>query len=94
MCAGLPIIFPSYSFLPIHYTGAEYKGHGKIYAYQEWGSTKQNYEIMNQLTLPPQFLPPAPEESVSILASSLNTPDTFIQQCLQSIDERLHLLLK
>ena len=35
-------ILPSYTFLPIHCTGLEYKQHGKIYAYQEWGSTKQN----------------------------------------------------
>ena len=51
-------IFPSYYFLPIHCTGKEYKGHGKIYAYQEWGSTKRNYEIMNSKSLPSQFLKP------------------------------------
>ena len=36
-------IFPSYYFLPRHYSGIEYKGHEKVYAYQEWGSTKQSY---------------------------------------------------
>ena len=78
-------IFPSYTFLPIHCTRAEYKGHGKIYAYQEWGSTKQNYEIMNQMALPPQFLPPSEENKVSILISSLNTKASYLQQCLDSI---------
>ena len=39
-------------------TRAEYSGHGKIYAYQEWGSTRQNYEIMNTIELPPQFMRP------------------------------------
>jgi GT2 family glycosyltransferase len=78
-------IFPSYAFLPIHCTGAEYSGHGKIYAYQEWGSTKQNYEIMNSLSLPSQFIKPLTEHSVSILVSSLNTKASYLQQCLESI---------
>jgi len=78
-------IFPSYTFLPIHCTGAEYKGHGKIYAYQEWGSTKQNYEQMNFMSLPEQFLKPSDANSVSILVSSLNTKATYLQQCLDSI---------
>jgi GT2 family glycosyltransferase len=78
-------IFPSYTFLPIHCTKAEYKGHGKIYAYQEWGSTKQNYEIMNNLSLPQQFTPPSTDDSVSILVSSLNTKASYLQQCLDSI---------
>ena len=33
-------IFPSHYFLPFHYTGIKYEGHDKVYAYQEWGSTK------------------------------------------------------
>ena len=77
------VVFPSYSFLPIHCSGLEYKGHGKIYAYQEWGSTKQNYDIMNSIQLPPQFLPPT--ECVSVLVSSLNTKALYIQQCLDSV---------
>ena len=76
-------IFPSYSFLPIHCTGAEYKGHGKIYAYQEWGSTKKNYEQMNQMYLPKQFQ--CPNDYVSILVSSLNTKAIYLKECLDSI---------
>ena len=41
------LIYPSYYFLPKHATGLQYMGHSIVYAYQEWGSTKQNYEIMN-----------------------------------------------
>ena len=78
-------IFPSYTFLPIHLTGLEYKGHGKIYAYQEWGSTKQSYDIMNTIELPPQFLPPPKLDSVSILISSYNTKAIYIQECLETI---------
>jgi len=77
-------IFPSYNFLPIHATGLEYKGHGKIYAFQEWGSTFQGkYDIMNTLELKPQFLPS--EDSVSILISSFNTKIKYVSDCLQSI---------
>jgi len=79
------VIFPSYYFLPIHCTSLEYKGHGKIYAYQEWGSTKQNYDIMNTIKLPIQFLNPPDKDSVSILISSLNTKAKHLQECLESI---------
>ena len=64
-------ILPSYYFLPKHGTGLQYMGHSKVYAYQEWGSTKQNYETMNQLFLPNQFI--TPKKSISVLVSSLNT---------------------
>ena len=76
-------LFPSYTFLPIHCTGAEYRGHGKIYAYQEWGSTKRNYHIMNTMTLPEQFK--SPELCVSVLVSSFNTKASYVNECLQSI---------
>ena len=78
-------IFPSFTFLPIHCSGLEYRGHGKIYAFQEWGSTKQNYELMNNTLLPPQFLPPPPEQSVSVLVTSYNTKAIYIKECLESI---------
>ena len=78
-------IFPSYTFLPYHFTGREYTGHGKIYAYQEWGSTKQSYDTMNSVQLQPQFLPPFENKSVSILISSFNTKTKYIQECLESI---------
>lgn len=78
-------IFPSYTFLPIHLTHIEYKGHGKIYAYQAWGSTKQSYDNMNNMKLPVQFLLPSKENGVSILISSYNTKGLYIQECLESI---------
>lgn len=76
-------ILPSYTFLPIHYTNLEYKGHGKVYSYQEWGSSKNNYDVMNNIKLPIQFL--EPDESVSILISSYNTKAQYIKECLESI---------
>lgn len=78
-------IFPSYYFLPIHLTKLEYKGHGKIYAFQAWGSTKQSYDTMNDMILPSQFVKPLEETSVSVLISSYNTNSSFIKDCLHSI---------
>jgi hypothetical protein len=82
-------IFPSYTFLPIHLTGLEYKGHAKIYAYQAWGSTKQSYDTMNSLQLPEQFKKPS--NSVSILVSSFNTKTVYVQECLNSIKQQIGL---
>ena len=78
-------ILPSYYFLPVHCSGLKYEGHGKVYAYQEWGSTKNNYDIMNSIELPTELLPPKSEESVSILISSYNTKLKYIAECLESI---------
>lgn len=82
-------IFPSYTFLPIHLSGLEYKSHGKIYAFQAWGSTKQSYDHMNNMVLPTQFLPPSSEKSVSILVSSYNTPAKYVKDCLDSIKHQI-----
>jgi len=32
-------IYPSYYFIPCHYSGVKYKGYGKSYSNQLWGST-------------------------------------------------------
>jgi hypothetical protein len=76
-------IFPSYYFIPIHHTGVKYTGHGKVYAYQEWGSTKKNYETMNLIKLPDSLKPP--KESVSIVICSYNTKVSQLKECLESI---------
>jgi mannosyltransferase OCH1-like enzyme len=76
-------ILPSYYFLPFHYLGNKYEGHGKVYAYQEWGSTKKNYETMNDLELPIEFSKPV--DSVSVLISSYDTKFIYIKECLESI---------
>jgi GT2 family glycosyltransferase len=76
-------IFPSYTFLPIHHSNVEYRGHGKIYAYQMWGSTFKSYESMNAIQLPPQFS--IPLEKVSILICSYNTKASYLKDCLDSI---------
>jgi GT2 family glycosyltransferase len=76
-------VYPSYMFLPLHFTGIEYRGHKKIYAFQEWGSTKQNYEIMNQIVLPTQFT--EPNVWISVLVASYNTKHMYVVECLDSI---------
>jgi hypothetical protein len=76
-------IFPSYFFIPVHHTGLRYQGHKKVYAYQEWGSTKKNYDTMNQLQLPEYLIQQKAE--ISILISSYNTQQLYIRECLESI---------
>lgn len=76
-------VFPSYSFIPYHFTGIEYNGHKKVYCFQEWGSTKQNYEIMNQIEIPKALT--NPDEWVSVLISSYNTKYLYVKECLESI---------
>lgn len=77
------VIFPSFFFLPVHHTGVRYQGHKKVYGYQEWGSTKNNYDTMNQLSLPDILM--KHETEVSILISSYNTKQVYIRECLESI---------
>lgn len=76
-------ILPSYYFLPRHATGIQYMGHAKVYAYQEWGSTKQTYDIMNTIEL--EDIYKEPREWISVLISSYNTRHKYIIECLESI---------
>jgi hypothetical protein len=78
-------ILPSFYFLPVHCSGLTYNGHGKVYAYQEWSSTKNNYDKINQINLPNHILVPNKENSVSILISSYNTKVKYVVECLDSI---------
>ena len=80
-------VLPSYLFLPIHVTGVEYTGREKIYANQEWGSTKQSYDNMNNISLPSQFN--TPNDKVSILISSYNTNASYVKDCLDSIKNQI-----
>ena len=81
------VIYPSHYFLPIHYTGEKYDGHDKVYAYQEWGSTKQNYDSMNNIKLPPDFS--GYNEEVSVVMSSLNSKQKHLRDCLNSIKSQI-----
>ena len=76
-------VFPSYCFLPIHHTGNFYDGHKKVYGHQEWGTSNQSYEKMNQITIPNKLTNPF--LWVSLLIPSYNTKRCYIKHCLQSI---------
>jgi mannosyltransferase OCH1-like enzyme len=80
------VIYPSYYFLPKHLTGLQYMGHSIVYAYQEWGSTKQNYEIMNTIEL--EEIYKEPTTWISVLVSSYNTNHKYVVECLESIRQQ------
>ena len=80
------VIYPSYYFLPKHATGLQYMGHSIVYAYQEWGSTKQNYEIMNNIEL--EDIYKEPNTWISVLVSSYNTSHKYVVECLESIRQQ------
>lgn len=82
-------VLHSYTFLPHHFTGQEYTGHGKIYAFQEWGSTRNLYDILNNSVLPEKYITPPIGNSVSILISSYNTKSVYIKECLESIKHQI-----
>ena len=85
-------ILPSYLFLPIHVTGCTYIGHEKVYANQEWGSTKNSYDNMNNIGLPSIIM--TPSTSVSILMPCYNINASFFKQTLQSIiDQQINLFI-
>ena len=59
------------------------KGHAKVYAYQEWGSTKQNYRYDEfNITLPTEIYT-EPKEWVSVLISVVIIQNIYIYvECL------------
>jgi hypothetical protein len=76
-------VFPSHCFLPIHFTGNRYTGHKKVYAHQLWGSANNNYETMNEETVPVELV--EPREWISILIPIYNTPQLYLRECFDSI---------
>lgn len=78
-------IFPSHFFLPHHFTGDRYDGHQKVYAYQEWGNTKQIYDIIDTIELPQELSAPHENQWISILIPSYQTSKKHIRECLNSV---------
>ena len=76
-------VYPSYLFLPIHHTGIVYEGHKKVFGHQEWCTSNQSYETVNEICLPSILNRPIIE--VSILISSYNTNVVYVRDCLNSI---------
>ena len=77
-------IYPSFMFYPEHYTGEIYKGHGKSFAYQFWGSTKSNYEIIDEIDVPP-WLFELPETIVSLFIVVNNESFDDFKKTMDSI---------
>lgn len=78
-------IYPSYFFIPDHYTGHRYNGHHKIYAHQEWGSTNKNYLDLSKKVECPTWLTSKFNKDISILIPSYNSPKGFLEECFESI---------
>lgn len=78
-------VFPSYMFLPNHFTGLKYTGHKKVYGYQEWGTSNNSYDTMNSVVLPAEFSCPPSGEWYSVLVTSYNTNPGYVRECLNSI---------
>lgn len=81
------MVFPSYFFLPHHFTGIKYEGHKKVYAHQEWCNTDNKYQIINNIKLPNDLQ--EPKEWVSILISCYNTDPLHLKDCFESIKNQI-----
>jgi glycosyltransferase involved in cell wall biosynthesis len=79
-------IYPSHTFLPIHFTGVSYNGHKKVYAYQAWGTANETCNKLNTIDIPPQLR--EPRFWVSVLIPSYNTDPLYIKECLESIRQQ------
>jgi len=77
-------IYPSYMFYPEHYTGEIYKGHGKSFGYQFWGSTNSNYEVIDEIDVPP-WLFELPTKSISIFIIVNNETFDEFKKSIDSI---------
>jgi len=65
-------ILPSYTFLPIHFTGTKYDGHRKVYAHQLWGSNYGLYDKPHySLKLPREL--ESPDETITLCIFLNNT---------------------
>ncbi len=80
-------ILPSHTFIPEHYSGLRYDGHGKVYAHQEWASTKRSYDTLHlsEFDAVGRALPPvrAPEPDVT-------APTPAPSSALRSVLEARH----
>jgi hypothetical protein len=77
-------IYPSYLFIPEHYSGQKYSGTEKIYSRQLWGSTKElsNPNYYTELST-------VRESKVSILIPIYKIENlNWFRQCIDSIDNQ------
>ena len=75
-------VYPSFYFIPVHFTGMTYIGHKRVYAHQIWGNTKSLYDKPTPL---PLEVPLEPTRWVSMLVPSYNTKREYVRECLESI---------
>ena len=91
-------IFPSYMFLPHHFTGDRYRGYKKVYGYQVWGTGNNLYnDNIHKITLPHEFNQETfftqleqQGRMISVLVPSYNVPRNFVKDCLSSIRNQIY----
>ncbi|TCM17107.1 mannosyltransferase OCH1-like enzyme [Novosphingobium sp. PhB165] len=76
-------IYPSYYFIPRHFTGVTYEGSDPVYAHQLWGSTSQSYDRIHKADVgamtAPAALPPEPEPADTSPLEKIHAP-YFLQR--------------
>ena len=84
-------VYPSYMFLPTHFTGKVYDGHKKVYAYQKWGTANQSYKEIHEYDMLPDHMK-EPTNKLSISIVSKNTKEKYLKECFDSIRNQLGFL--
>jgi len=85
-------ILPSYVGLPDHHTGTKYKGHGKVYMSHEWGSTKNNYNLINNMQIPQHHQSPIDSITITINKSS-NSKLKEIMQSIKNMNGHFNIII-
>lgn len=89
-------VYPSYMFLPKHFTGDEYRGYRKVYAGQEWGSTLENYEYLQMWEMPVEYLPPPEDCRITVdivhrdTENAVHASQKDIRKCLNAVRNRVY----
>jgi len=82
-------VLPSYYFLPIHFTGAKYTGHRKVYAHQLWGSNYAAYNKGLVIELPEDLLIPSKNITLIIDLNQTNPSSQNIPYPIKKMIETI-----
>tara|TARA_R110002012_G_scaffold70865_1_gene182240 strand:+ start:3739 stop:4569 length:831 start_codon:yes stop_codon:yes gene_type:complete len=89
-------LFPSYLFYPDHHQQVKYQGHGKVYMYQLWGSTNNNYNSISKETnihLPKHLHTPNEVINISIPENISKKQLKDIMNSLKQMDGHYNIVI-